>query len=415
MARKSVLIGCNYRGTKAELKGCINDVWKMHTCLIKRYNFCEEDIVVLIDTDESYTQPTGKNIRVELQRLVGSAMEGDVLFVHYSGHGTRLPAESGEEDDTGYDECIVPSDMNLITDDDFKDLVDELPRGVRLTIVSDSCHSGGLLKETKEQIGDSTKGAEDQDSGSGLSNFLHQKLENAFNSRGIHVPSALQHHRRIKHDEVEDRDTYLPHGQHHHVKNKSLPLSTLIDILKQKTGKDDIDVGKLRPTLFDVFGEDASPKVKKFMKVILDKLQHGDGEGGKHGGILGLVGGLAQEFLKQKLDENEGYAKPALLTHVGSKQEVYAGSNKGRLPEGGILLSGCQTDQTSADAIPAGNSAKAYGAFSNAIQGILEETDGAVTNQELVLKARQKLKSAGFTQQPGLYCSDHYVNAPFLG
>jgi len=35
--------------------------------------------------------------------------------VHYSGHGTRLPAETGEDDDTGYDECIVPSDMNLIT------------------------------------------------------------------------------------------------------------------------------------------------------------------------------------------------------------------------------------------------------------------------------------------------------------
>ena len=38
-----------------------------------------------------------------------------MLFVHYSGHGTRLPAETGEDDDTGFDECIVPSDMNLIT------------------------------------------------------------------------------------------------------------------------------------------------------------------------------------------------------------------------------------------------------------------------------------------------------------
>ncbi|GAU35450.1 hypothetical protein TSUD_364060 [Trifolium subterraneum] len=238
MAKKAVLIGINYPGTKAELKGCVNDVWRMHKCLIERYGFSENDITVLIDTDSSYKEPTGKNIRSALSNLVGSAEEGDVLFVHYSGHGTRLPAETGEDDDTGYDECIVPSDMNLIT-------------GLR------------------------------------------------------------SHHGRRDDEENEDRD--LPHG----VKNRSLPLSTLIDILKQKTGKEDINVGQLRPTLFDVFGEDSSPKVKKFMNVIFSKLQHGGGEG-EQGGILGMVGSLAQEFLKQKLDGNdEGYAKPAMETKHG--------------------------------------------------------------------------------------------------
>lgn len=306
--------------------------------------------------------------------------------------------------------------FSVQTDDDFKEFVDGVPRGCRLTIISDSCHSGGLVEEAKEQIGESTKG-EGQDSGSGfgLSSFLHRTVEDAFESRGIHIPSALRHGRHKNDDEVEDRDIELPHGNYGYVKNRSLPLSTLIDILKQKTGKDDIDVGKLRPALFDVFGEDASPKVKKFMKVILNKLQHGDGASGEHGGIMGLVGSLAQEFLKQKLDENdEGYAKPALETPVGSKHEAYAGSNKRGLPNGGILLSGCQTDQTSADASPSGNSDSAYGAFSNAIQAIIEETDGAITNQELVLKAREKLKRDGFTQRPGLYCNDHHVDAPFV-
>ncbi|KAJ1442443.1 Caspase-like domain superfamily [Sesbania bispinosa] len=417
MAKKAVLIGINYPGTKAELRGCINDVWRMHKCLIERYGFSEDDITVLIDTDDSYTEPTGKNIRRALAGLVRSAEPGDVLFVHYSGHGTRLPAETGEDDDTGYDECIVPSDMNLITDDDFREFVDGVPRGCKLTIISDSCHSGGLIEEAKEQIGESTKGEEQHSSsGFGLSSFLHRTVEDAIESRGFHIPSALRHHGRRDDDEVEDRDIELPHGNYGYVKNRSLPLSTLIDILKQKTGKDDIDVGKIRPTLFDVFGEDASPKVKKFMKVILDKLQHGGGEGeGQHGGILGMVGSLAQEFLKQKLDQNdEGYAKPAMETHVGSKNEAYAGSNKRGLPDGGILLSGCQTDQTSADASPSGNSGGAYGAFSNAIQAIIEESDGAVTNSELVTKAREKLKREGFSQRPGLYCSDHHVDGPFV-
>ncbi|KAK4285613.1 hypothetical protein QN277_002289 [Acacia crassicarpa] len=418
MAKKAVLIGINYPGTKAELRGCINDVWRMYNCLIQRYGFSEDDITVLIDTDHSYTQPTGKNIRSAITRLVGSAEPGDVLFVHYSGHGTRLPAESGEDDDTGYDECIVPCDMNLITDDDFKAFVDKVPRDCKLTIVSDSCHSGGLIEETKEQIGESTGGGEAEhhsSSGFGFRSFVKQTVEDAIESRGIHIPSALRHHHRRGEDDEEERDFVVSReSDNGYVRSRSLPLSTLIEILKQKTGKDDIDVGTLRPTLFDVFGEDASPKVKKFMKTVFAKFQHGNAEGEEGGGIMGMVGSLAQEFLKQKLNENdEGYAKPALETHVESKHEVYAGSGR-RLPHGGILMSGCQSDETSADASPSGDSDKAYGAFSNAIQAIIEETDGAVTYQELVTRAREMLERQGFTQKPGLYCSDQHVDAPFL-
>lgn len=115
MVKKAVLIGINYPGTEGELLGCINDVKRMHKSLVELYGFLEENIVEMIDTDTSKNQPTGKNIRQALRGLVGSAKSGDVLFVHYSGHGTRLPPETGEDDDTGFDECIVPSDINYIT------------------------------------------------------------------------------------------------------------------------------------------------------------------------------------------------------------------------------------------------------------------------------------------------------------
>ncbi|OAY81123.1 Metacaspase-5 [Ananas comosus] len=163
-----------------------------------------------------------------------------------------------------------------------------------------------------------------------------------------------------------------------------------------------------------MFGEDASPKIKKFMKVLLNKLQEGrSGEGGGGGGLMGMVGSLAQEFLKHKLDENDDeYVKPALETKVNSVQEVYAGSsNKRMLPDNGILISGCQTDQTSADAnSPQG----AYGALSNAIQTIIAETGREITNKELVLKARQMLSKQGFMQKPGLYCTDEHADVPFI-
>lgn len=291
--------------------------------------------------------------------------------------------------------------------------MDQVPEGCRITIVSDSCHSGGLIDEAKEQIGESTK-REDEDessSGFGFKSFLKQTVQGAFESRGIHV-----HHHRRRDDDEEEKEVESEYGEQGYVKNKSLPLSTLIEILKQKTGKDDIDVGKIRPTLFDMFGEDSSPKVKKFMNLIFSKLQEhgGNGESGG-GGFMGMVGNLAQDFLKHKLEENnEGYAKPAMETKVGSKQEAYAGSAKRSLPDGGILISGCQSDQTSADASPSGDASQAYGALSNAIQSILAEADGPISNQQLVLEARKRLKQQGFTQRPGLYCSDHHVDAPFV-
>ena len=175
-----------------------------------------------------------------------------------------------------------------------------------------------------------------------------------------------------------------------------------------------IDVGKIRSTMFHIFGEDSSPKVKKFMKIILNKLQsHGEGEGS--GGFLAAIGGLATEFLKHKIDENdEGYAKHAMDTEVECAEEVYGGTTKRVLPRNGILFSGCQTDQTSADASPSGNASQAYGAFSNAVQAILNESRGEIGNKELVMKARKLLKRQGFTQRPGLYCSDDYVDAPFV-
>ncbi|KAK9058185.1 hypothetical protein SSX86_023025 [Deinandra increscens subsp. villosa] len=398
MGKKAVLIGCNYSGTKAELKGCVNDVKRMHRCLIDRYGFSEGDIKVLIDADDSYTQPTGRNIRQALSDLIKSADSGDILFVHYSGHGTRLPAETGEDDDTGYDECIVPCDMNLITDDDFRELVDKVPLGCTITIVSDSCHSGGLIDQAKEQIGESCN----EDSQTNEPGFVG----NIIQKTGDALKSAFHHD-----DDVEGTT----------VENRSLPLDTLVDILKQKTGNNDVTVGNVRPTLFDMFGEDSSPKVKKFMKVLLDSFKGigggGDDDGKEEassegGGFMGMVGGLAQQFLKQKLEINVDYGKPAMETEVGGKEDAYAGSKKKKLPENGILISGCQTDQTSADAT---KSAESYGALSHAIQTIVEELDGKViSNREIVVKARNMLKDQGFKQKPGLYCEDKHADSPFI-
>ncbi|KAI4300965.1 hypothetical protein L6164_034290 [Bauhinia variegata] len=90
--RLAVLVGCNYPNTPHELHGCINDVLAMRGVLVKRFGFEDTNIDLLTDkqgTDES-AMPTGANIKQALARMVEKAEAGDVLYFHYSGHGTRI-------------------------------------------------------------------------------------------------------------------------------------------------------------------------------------------------------------------------------------------------------------------------------------------------------------------------------------
>ena len=56
------------------------------------------------------------------------------------------------------------------------------------------------------------------------------------------------------------------------MKNKNLDINTLIGIFNQRTGHE-VKVENIRTTIFDMFGNDASLKVKTFVHVILTQLQ----------------------------------------------------------------------------------------------------------------------------------------------
>jgi metacaspase-1 len=78
------------------------------------------------------------------------------------------------------------------------------------------------------------------------------------------------------------------------------------------------------------------------------------------------------------------------------------------------LLSGCQTNETSADVGPEDGDGKSCGAFSHSLQKVLAQHPGVITNKELVTKARQLLRAEGFEQHPCLYSSDANAEALFL-
>lgn len=147
--RKALLIGINYVGSKAQLRGCWNDIDNIKNFITTRANYKNEDIVVLSDRERNpKSQPTRANMTAAMHWLVAGAKSGDALFFHYSGHGGQAPAHDGDEAD-GYNETIIPVDYERtgqMEDDELHAiLVRPLPIGCRLTAVFDSCHSGTAL------------------------------------------------------------------------------------------------------------------------------------------------------------------------------------------------------------------------------------------------------------------------------
>jgi metacaspase-1 len=140
MAKCALCIGINdYPGTESDLNGCVNDA-KDWAAAFSKHGF---SVTTLFDK-----KATGANLRAAIGSLMTNANEGDCLAVHYSGHGSYVPDENGDEPD-GFDECICPCDISTkgpITDDELFELYSSRPTGVRLFIASDSCHSGTVAR-----------------------------------------------------------------------------------------------------------------------------------------------------------------------------------------------------------------------------------------------------------------------------
>jgi hypothetical protein len=144
--RKALLIGINYTGTRAALRGCVNDVRNMKDMLAQHgFHDRPDSMVCLTDDQRGQFSPTKANIMKGLQWLVAGAVAGDSLFFHFSGHGAQKRDPTGHESD-GMNETVLPVDFQRagqITDDEiWNTIVWPLQSGVRLTAVMDCCHSG---------------------------------------------------------------------------------------------------------------------------------------------------------------------------------------------------------------------------------------------------------------------------------
>jgi hypothetical protein len=75
----------------------------------------------------------------------GSELEAeDILFLTYSGHGGQTPDSNSDEDDR-MDETWVLYDRQLV-DDELYTLWADFKPGTRILVLSDSCHSGSVVR-----------------------------------------------------------------------------------------------------------------------------------------------------------------------------------------------------------------------------------------------------------------------------
>jgi metacaspase-1 len=295
--RKALLVGINAY-PNAPLRGCINDVQQIKGLLKQYYGFEDDGIKLLLDGDAA-----AAGIKAGLGWLAEGGADPDAVRVfHYSGHGSYVADQNGDEPD-GRDECLVPYDyhaVGFITDDVLKTLYDRFPTGGNLTLVMDSCHSGTVNRAPEEDV---------------VFRFLP-------------VPAAEQ-------EKIDAAAAKFVQDQQEFVFRE----------LKKLRGQELTDA-ELRSKVADLM---ASFEKKRFGNV--------------------------------------------------------------RTKETNVLLAGCRSDQTSADARIAG---EYHGAFTYYLADAIQRAKGQITYRQLADKVGKKLKGGNFSQIPQLEYAGQRDQAPIF-
>ncbi len=125
----------HYDGWEGRLYACENDCDAMQA--IARAQGFETHVLKSREATRDAVSSAIRNIAKQLD-------EGDFFLLSYAGHGGMIPDVDGDEEDL-VDETWCLFDGELL-DDELNILWAEFKAGVRLLVVSDSCHSGTLLK-----------------------------------------------------------------------------------------------------------------------------------------------------------------------------------------------------------------------------------------------------------------------------
>jgi hypothetical protein len=129
----------HYGGWDGELAACENDAHDM-AALAKTRGIKSSALIT--------KKATRAAVLAGLRSAAKALKSGDFFFLTFSGHGGQVKDASGEEPDKK-DETWCLYDAQLIDDELYFEL-SKFGAGVRILVLSDSCHSGTVTRERED-------------------------------------------------------------------------------------------------------------------------------------------------------------------------------------------------------------------------------------------------------------------------
>ncbi len=136
----------------------VNDVALIQSALLQQ-GFQQDNINIIINENAKK-----QGITEQISALSGKVKKGDIVVIHFSGHGQQI-MDNGTDELDGYDESLIPFDAKLyfsnnyqgenhLRDDEMTSLLNSIRKNLgdsgNVLVILDSCHSGtgtrGLAK-----------------------------------------------------------------------------------------------------------------------------------------------------------------------------------------------------------------------------------------------------------------------------
>lgn len=147
----------------------VNDVPLIKQALLNQ-GFNEKNLSILINE-----AATKAGIIKAIENLKAKIKPGDIIVIHFSGHGQQIFDDNGDEID-GKDEALVPYDAwvkytfnykgeNHLRDDELGNIIANFRNALgnkgQLLLILDSCHSGSTTRGRKTRGGQATFAPDD--------------------------------------------------------------------------------------------------------------------------------------------------------------------------------------------------------------------------------------------------------------
>ena len=147
MTKRAVVVGINdYTGIdetgNSNLSCCVADAQSMMD-LLPSLGFETSDIMLLTNK-----AATCSAVISALKKIVNDSEPGDVVYFYFSGHGAIEADKKSDPTCERFYESMCMATRPFLTDKDLSTIASKLEQSVvNFTVLSDSCHSGGMDQE----------------------------------------------------------------------------------------------------------------------------------------------------------------------------------------------------------------------------------------------------------------------------